>query len=369
MIDLLVLIAVSLLFAYVIQNRTRFYSSARLGIKDDMQSRVVYWGIVIAFILFAGLRSNYNDTITYIQGFQIIDINDINLSCLLESYGGFDLYQKVIKRYISDNPQVFIFITAIITNMLFLLFYTRHTDKFCEMLLMYAIDMYIFSMAGLKQAIAIAISLYVVENFLKQNYVKAIVLLLLAMSFHPYIICLLCIPFLKNKVWDIRTFCIIAVCIIAFMNLDVVFNLLSVIGKDYSGETFDDYTINPMRVVVEAVPVVLSFVYRDKINKSTNKMFVLGVNMRIISFAFISMGLFMNPIYFGRMSIYFSSLSAIAIPEMLSTAWKHNRNRRAYMLAYYLFFFVYFLMDMTKIGSISLTYDQFQHVPLSSLFQ
>lgn len=231
MIDLLVLIAVSLLFAYVIQNRTCFYSSARLGIKDDMQSRVVYWGIVIAFILFAGLRSSYNDTTAYTHAFEMVNINDLNLSTLMEPYGGFEIYQILIKRYISDNPQVFIFVSAILTNMLYLTFYVRHTDRFCEMLLMYVISIYMFSMAGLKQAIAIAISLYAIENYLKQNYVKAIVLLLLAMSFHPYIICLLCIPFLKNKVWDIRTIFVIIVCVVAFMNLDIVLICLVLLVK------------------------------------------------------------------------------------------------------------------------------------------
>ena len=357
-----------LLFAYVVQNRTRFYPSARLGIKDDMQSYVVYLGIIIAFILFAGLRTTYNDTGTYIQGFEFMNVDDISLSTLFESYGGFDLYQKIIKRYISDNPQVFIFVSAVVTNMLYFTFYIRHTDRFCEMLLMYTINMYMFSMAGLKQAIAIAISLYAIENYLRQNYVKAIVLLLLAMSFHPYIICLLCIPFLKNKVWDIRTIFVITVCVIAFMNLDIVFGLLNAIGKDYSEETFDDYTINPIRVLIEAVPVILSFIYRKQINESANRMCILGVNMMIISFVFIAMGLFMNPIYFGRMSIYFTALSAVVIPEMLFTIWKHDRNRKAYTAAYYLFFFTYFLMDLTKIGSISIFTDQFKHVPLTSLF-
>lgn len=359
---------VCLLFAYVVQNRTRFYPSARLGIKDDMQSRVVYWGIIIAFILFAGLRTTYNDTSTYIQGFEFINVDEISLSMLLEPYGGFDLYQKIIKRYISENPQVFIFISAIITNVLFLVFYTRHTDRFCEMLLMYVTVVYTFTMAGLKQAIAIAISLYAIENYLKRNYLRAIIFLLLAMTFHSYIICLMCVPFLRSKVWDKKTIFVIIVCVIAFMNLDLVFELLGMIGKDYSEETFNDYTINPIRVLIEVIPVAISFVYRKKINESTDSMFILGVNMRIISFVFISMGLFMNPIYFGRMATYFTALSVIAIPKMLYTVWEYNQNRKVYTAAYYLFFFAYFLMDMTKIGSIGLTYDQFNHVPLISLF-
>lgn len=368
MIDLLGLILLSTLFAYVVQRRTCMYNSVRDGIKKDLQSRVIYWGILIAFIVFAGLRSKYNDTTTYMQGFEIIDVNNLKLSTLFEPYGGFKLYQQILKKYISDDPQILIFVSAVITNVLYLGFYTRHTNRYSGMIFLYGIGNYLGSMAGIKQSIAVGISLYAIEAYLNKKYVKALVLLLFAMTFHPYIVCLVCIPFLKRKIWDGKTILVIIFCVIAFMNMDKVFAVFDVIGQDYSGEVFNDYTINPIRVLVESVPVVISWIYRRELNKSDNKLLILGMNMRIISFVFIAMGLFANPIYFGRMSSYFTSLSAIAIPEMLNLIWKKNRNGGAYIIGYYIFFFIYFIMDMTKIGSISIFYDQFNHAPLSSLF-
>jgi len=368
LVDLLILIGACVFLAYVIQSRTYSYASASEGIKKDVQSKIVYYCIVLALILFSGLRSSYNDTSAYIWEFQILETNKINLVTVFEPYGGFDIYQKVIKMYISSNPQVFIFITAIVTNLLYLKFFTAHTRRFCETLFLYLIGNYIFSMAGLKQSIAVAISLLAIDCYMKKQYIKAIIFMLMAMSFHPYIICLLCIPFLKNHLWDRKTILIIIVCILAFMNMDKVFEVFGIIGKDYSVEKFDDYTINPIRVLIEAVPVCISFCYRKKIDRSSNKWMILGLNMRIISFIFIAMGLIVNPIYFGRMSTYFTSLSIIAIPDMLNICWKTNRNGRIYVMGYYLFFFLYFILDMTKIGSISIFYDQFNHIALSSLF-
>lgn len=368
MIDLLGLILLSTLFAYVVQSRTCMYNSAWAGMKKDLQSKVIYWGLLIAFIVFAGLRRSYNDTITYIQGFDLIDLGNIRLSTILEPYGGFKLYQQLIKNYISNNSQVFLFISAIVTTLLYFIFYTRHTNRYSGMIFLYSIGSYLESMAAIKQTIAIGISLYAIDAYLNKKYVKAILLLLVAMTFHPYIICLVCIPFLKRKIWDGKTILVIILCVIAFMNMDKVFAMFDVIGQDYSGEVFNDYTINPIRILVESVPVAISWVYRHKLNEKENKLLILGMNMRIISFVFIAMGLFVNPIYFGRMSSYFASLSAIAIPEMLNLVWKENRNGRVYIMGYYIFFFIYFVMDMTKIGSISLFYDQFNHAPISSLF-
>lgn len=368
MIDLLGLILLSTLFAYVVQSRTYMYNSARDGMKKDLQSKVIYWGLLIAFIVFAGLRRSYNDTITYIQGFDLVDLDNIRLSTILEPYGGFKLYQQLIKNYISNNSQVFLFISAIVTTLLYLSFYTRHTNQYSGMIFLYSIGSYLESMAAIKQTIAIGISLYAVDAYLNKKYVKAILLLLVAMTFHPYIVCLVCVPFLKRKIWDGKTILVIILCVIAFMNMDKVFAMFDVIGRDYSGEVFNDYTINPIRVLVESIPVVISWIYRHELNEKENKLLILGMNMRIISFVFIAMGLFVNPIYFGRMSSYFASLSAIAIPEMLNLVWKENRNGRVYIIGYYIFFFIYFVMDMTKIGSISLFYDQFNHAPISSLF-
>ena len=368
MIDLLGLILLSTLFAYVVQSRTYMYNSARDGMKKDLQSKVIYWGLLIAFIVFAGLRRSYNDTITYIQGFELVDLDNIRLSTILEPYGGFKLYQQLIKNYISNNSQVFLFISAIVTTLLYLSFYTRHTNQYSGMIFLYSIGSYLESMAAIKQTIAIGISLYAVDAYLNKKYVKAILLLLVAMTFHPYIVCLVCVPFLKRKIWDGKTILVIILCVIAFMNMDKVFAMFDVIGRDYSGEVFNDYTINPIRVLVESIPVVISWIYRHELNEKENKLLILGMNMRIISFVFIAMGLFVNPIYFGRMSSYFASLSAIAIPEMLNLVWKENRNGRVYIIGYYIFFFIYFVMDMTKIGSISLFYDQFNHAPISSLF-
>lgn len=365
MIGLLVVIIFCVICAHLVQQRTYFYLSARDGIKRDLISKILYIGIVGAFIWFAGLRSSYNDTSAYMWNFELIDTNNINLNILRQAYGGFDLYQEVIKKYISTNPQVFIFVTAMVTNVLYLRFYTRNTKKFTEMILLYAIGNYIFCMAGLKQAIAIGIGLYAIDCYMKGRYIKAIIILLIAMMFHPYIICLICIPFLRDRIWDKKSILVIVLCILAFMNMDKVFEVFEVIGKDYSGENFNDYTINPIRVLIEFVPVGISFVYRHKLNENASGMLTLGINMRNISFIFIAMGLVANPIYFGRMSTYFTVLSAITVPEMLDICWG---NKKIYIWGYYVFFFLYFIMDMTKIGSISIFYDQFNRVAFSSLF-
>lgn len=357
------------MLAYVIESRTRVYTNTYVGICCDGQSKFIYFGIVIWAILFAGLRTRYNDTYNYINSFNILVSDEVNWKMLLEPYGGFEVFQALIKREFNANPQMLIFISSFICCVLILSFVIRNTNHFSASIFLFFINDYIFLMEGIKQAIAIAIALWVIDAYLNEKYIRAIVLLLLAMTFHPYIICLCCIPFLKRKAWDLKTIIITIIFAIAFTNLDSIFSLLSVIGKDYSNDAFTDYTINPFRVIVEFIPVAISFIYRKNIQQTNDTYLTLGVNMRFISFIFIFLGLFYNPIYLGRMSMYFSMLSVIAIPKMLEAAFEGEKNRSILSLGYYAFFGLYFLLDLTKLGSISLLYDQFNHVNIFSLFQ
>ncbi len=368
MIDLIVLILAATALGYFVQGRVGSTSSAKIGISHDLTSKVAYFAINIAFALFAGLRSKYNDTTTYMYGFRLVDATVLDLGGIFDSYGGFELYERLLKRFVSDDPQVFIFVTSCLIVLLYLPFFTRHTQKFGGMIFFFGIGVFVSSMGGIKQSIAVGISLYAIAAYFDKKYFRALLLLWLASTFHPYIWCLLCIPLLTKRVWDGKTVLVIIVCVLAFMNLDSLFDLLGILGKDYSDTTFDDYTINPMRVAVEAIPVLLSLIYRKEINAKESRYLTLGLNMRVISFAFVSMGLFMNPIYFGRMSSYFFAMSTIAIPEMLDVIWSDKRQGKLLTVGYYAFFFAYFLMDMTKIGSIAITYDQFNHVSLFSIF-
>lgn len=368
MIKLLLLIVFCMSCAHIIESRTCHYRTTRLGMQTDLQSRGLYIVIVILLILFAGLRTRYNDTSTYILTFRYYLSGDIHLGMLLEPYGGFDLFQNLLKRYISSNAQIFIFLTSSITTILFVSFISRRASQFDESMLLFMTGEYIFSMAGIKQAIAMGIGLHAIDAYLNGEKKKFVVLLLIAMTFHPYVICMLSVLFLKDKVWNLKTIAFILIMVVAVFNMEKVFELLSLIGKDYSNDDFSSHTINPVRVLITAVPIAISLIFRKKINESNDEALYLGINMQIISFFFIFLGLFINPIYLGRMSTYFSVLSSVSIPKMLKVSFYDVKRGKDLTLMYYVLMFVYFLMDMIKLGSISPFYDQFAQTHISSLF-
>lgn len=369
MLDLFLVIFLCSLYGYIIQSRSNKYGSVLLGVRRDGQAKLFYVLILITVILFAGLRTTNNDTSTYMDAFIKLDIDEIHISTLFESYGGFELYQKLIKKYISEDPQVMIFLSAVIENALLLRFLRRHTKSFGPTMFFFMIGNFIFGMAAIKQVIAMAISTLAIDAMMEKHYIRALIWLLIAMTFHPYIICLVVLLFLRREPWKANTVVITILIFACAASLTFVLNFAGIVGQEYSTDTMTDHTINPFRVAIEAIPIVIAFLFRNRIQKQGDRWLNLGINMMIVDFLFSVISLFYNPIYFARVGNYFNTMSAIATPLMLRYAFGYTRSGRILRGGYYVLFSIYFLLDMTSLGTVSILHDNYNHTTIMNLLQ
>lgn len=365
MIDLFILVAFCFLLGNHISVMSNEYSSVQVARRKNIVVKFEYFILLLVLILFSGLRTTYNDTQTYMRAFTLVDASKINFSLLFESYGGFELFQIILKKFISEDPQILIFVSSIITNTIYLWFFSKHSKHFGITILSYFILVpYVFSMAGIKQILAMSFCLFAIDNLLKGENVKFTLWILFAMTFHPYIICMFLLPVLSKSILNRKMYIYITIIIIAISNLDFLLNFVGIIGKEYDSTEFVNNTINPMRVVIELIPIVFIFNYRTRLRNENEKLLNLGINMVFLSFIFICVGLFFNPIYFGRISTYFSTINAITIPNMLCVIWRNLSSLKTNVLIYYAVFIAYFVLDLTKLGSISIFYDLFNHLGL-----
>lgn len=365
MINLFVLIILCFLLAVQIESLSKDYNTVWEASKSNFVIKILYIVLLLAMILFSGLRTSYNDTSTYIYGYTLIEPSNINLLTLTEPYGGFYFFEGILKKYISSEPQALIMASSIIVNLLYVWFFTKHSKCFGLTILSYFIlGPYVFSMAGIKQILAMSISLIAIDNMLKKKYGRFVLWMFLAMTFHPYIICLLILPWLTDGIWNKKTLVIILVMVLCVSNLDLIIRLASYIGKDYTIDSMTRSTINPARVIIEMVPVLLAFVGRNKIRRCNDKFLNLGINMVILTGVMIFAGLFMSPIYCGRIATYFSLIVAIIVPWMLNIIYQNHEHRRQNIMIYYAFFIAYFVLDLTKLGRISIFTDLFKHISI-----
>ena len=122
-------------------------------------------------------------------------------------------------------------------------------------------------------------------------------------------------------------------------------NAAASIGKEYSIEEFTDHTINPLRVIVDSAPVVISFIYRDRINKKGNRAMILGINMTIISWLLTAACLVGNPIYLYRTAMYFSSILCVVFPWMLKTCLPDSRYKNIIIFAIFALYTAVFVIN------------------------
>lgn len=152
--------------------------------------------LIIFLVLFAGLRTSYNDTASYIRTFKNFDTIDIFLSNpenldLLHNplfYG----FQAFIRTF-TDNPTVFLMICALIVNVLnvrFIKLNTNAEDFALSMFIYVALGTLMLSIAAQKQILATSVLTLAITQLIKKNYVRYYIIVFIAGLIHSYAFCI-----------------------------------------------------------------------------------------------------------------------------------------------------------------------------------
>ena len=351
----------------------REYAGAVKTRYTERNKKLCMFIIYISFILFVGLRTSYNDTSNYASFFRFAKKN-FHWSfdeMIHTSYWGFETYQTAIKRWF-DNVQWLFMTSSIITNIAFLSFYRKYSKTFALTLLCFIIiQPFTLSCAAIKQVIAMSIGLWGVQRLINGDKISFFVSIAIAYTFHPYILVVAVAPFIMgDKVWDKKMSIIVFSSLVLSMLLSqwlgFIINITDNMNKTYSAELLLDHTINPLRVVVDWIPVVLSFLLRHRINAKGDRVMCFGINMMIISSVFTFASLFGNPIYIYRMGNYFGFMNAIVIPWMLLECLPKDKSRSMIIIVFFMVYSFMFLYDMC---GMRMSVDPFQHTSISTLFE
>lgn len=275
--------------------------------------------------LFAGFRAAFNDTMNYRAGFDKItkgweSITNVSLS--IGDHPGFVIYQIALKTWIGDNSQVLIFTSSLITIFCFVFFDQAWSRKFSlSVYLFITTGLLYFTMAAMKQVLAMAIGLGAIHCLLKGKKIGFAFLLLLASTFHPYILLFGLSYFLKGKVWTQKVVLLLILAIVSgiYMSqfLEIALTTISTVGKTYTLDEFGGRGVNNLRFLVHCVTPVMSYMYRDAINKSRDTVTILACNFSIVSLAFMILALFGSANMFARMATYFLPLANIATTNII----------------------------------------------------
>ena len=203
----------------------------------------------------------------------------------------------------------------------------------------------------MRQFLAAALVFACCPLLLRKRYGQAVLIILLAATLHASALFALPFVFLtRGKAWNRKTLLFLLLTVLVVLFIDRFTNILELllqetqyknVVSDWKG--FEDNGTNLLRVLVYAVPTLLSLIGLRFIRAENDPLIDLCVNMSIVSTGIYILSAFTSGIFVGRLPIYFSLYNYILLPWELHHMFSKRSVRilTVMMLIFYLFFYFY----------------------------
>lgn len=315
------------------------------------KERLWYMVMSIGLILFAGLRVWYNDTGTYRQSYDVFISADTDVIHGIDwlkigENPAFTATQTLMKRW-GVSAQSFIMIFSVFTIGGQLWFIRKYScNIWLSILLFITFAGFTLNLAAIKQCTAMTLCLIGTDRVINKKYFRFVIYVMVASLFHPYALMYLAVPFLFFRPWSKYTLIMLAVFgAIGFgmeKLLGTVLDITDMLGESYNAASFAGEGVNPFRLLVIAVPSVLSLLAAEQIAETEEKDRFLVVNLTMLNAEIMFVGLFGTANYFGRLANYFIPFQTISIPWILKH-YDYESRRTLTILAVvgYVLFFAY----------------------------
>jgi transmembrane protein EpsG len=344
-INLVIVFLFAFLSRYFSSNLVLNGSGSLVSMKPN---KLFVFGTILSFILVSGLRNNIGDTYFYMHAY---NINEFTWDFILsQDEIGFAILQMILKKY-SEDPQILILTTAVITNLLIVLVLFKYS-KLVELSIYVYITggLFLVTMNGIRQCLAAAIIFSATKFLIEGNGIRYILVVVFASFFHQSALILIPIYFLvRYRAWSKATLVLLlfsAIIVLGFNQFSSV--LFSVIEDSQYGvySNFDEGGANIIRVIVFAVPLVIAFLGREKLREIFPESDVF-VNMAIIGLSFMIIST-ANWI-FARFNIYFE-LYQIILVSWIIKVFKERDQKLVYYVILICYFAYYFYESVINLN-------------------
>lgn len=304
-------------------------------------------------VFFIGLRTGFADTQAYISGFQDLTTNFKEIVGLMENSRGvlFVLYEWIIKKYISDNANVLLMITAIIQAAGIVKFYRKYSIDYAFSILLFFLSCMFFYMSnGMRQFLAVCIILYFADYIFERQYLKFVIVVLIASLIHvSALIWLPAVFIVQGKPFNFRVILMAIVIALAVFYVDAFTNILedSLIGTTYQGLTDQfatDDGSNVIHTLIAAVPVFLALLGINVVDQENDSQLNTFINISVFGMAISFLANFTSGILVGRMPVYFTIFNYVSLPLLINTVFEKKSARLVIMCCYagYIAYMMYY---------------------------
>ncbi|MBS4179154.1 EpsG family protein [Lederbergia citrea] len=334
---------IHLLIVFILSFFARYFSRPILTAGSLAQlkpNKILVLGTMMACVIVSGLRSNIGDTYVYKE---VYEANNFTWDYITAQKDmGFGVLQMFLQKY-SNDPQILIFTTALITNVLIIYVLFTYSRMFELSIYVYITGgLFLVSMNGIRQVLAAAIIFTATKYLIEGNWIRYFIVILIASTFHQSALILIPIYFfVRFKAWSKATLLLLVFSVLIALGYAQFSSFLfSAIENTQYGHysDFREGGANIIRVAVDAAPLLIAFLGREKLRGIFPGSDYI-VNMALIGLMFMIIST-QNWI-FARFGIYFSLYQLILISWIVKLFKKSNQRFIYYLLliCYLLFYF------------------------------
>lgn len=323
---------------------------ARGGLGQPLPNPIAVLLPIAFFVSFAGLRKTIGDTFFYMYSFENLpDKNTVNIQMILD--GQMYAFIQNLIRNMTDDPQVLIFVCAVIALVPPLIILYLYSSPFDISIYLFVAYVYLGGMMdGMRQYMAAAI-LLLGTRFLfslkRGSFFKYAIFVLLATCMHNSALIMLVIFFVvRRKAWKMSSYIIVLGSIVVTVAFDAILpSFLNALKETaYEGYANNGWFTDGkeggsslFRAIVAAAPIVVAYLNRGRMNK-------LGhIGDILINMAFLNAAIYIVASYnwiFARLAIYLSVYYIILTGWVVTYAVK-PQDRAIYTTGTFILFFLF----------------------------
>lgn len=326
-----------------------------LGRKEYRVSKGFAIFAIAPVIWMATFRSWVGDTEAYRRSFLALPDTLYGLFTHLPTVSkdaGFTFFSGLIKCVINNNDILYFFILAAIQGLILVYVYRKYSIDyvFSVFLFIASTDYIAWMFNGLRQFMAVIIMFAATTLMLEKKWGKVLVIILMASTMHQS--ALLMIPILliaQGRAWNKKSIAFLVATLVAVAFVDQFTNILDYIMQEtqYANMVSDwtewgDDGTNSIRVLVYAVPTILSVIGYKQIRQANDPVINFCTNMSIVSTGLYIVSMFTSGIFIGRLPIYASLYNYILLPWEIKNIFTKQSAKLVYavaIVAYILFYY------------------------------
>lgn len=323
------------------------------------KSQLLPWLILFIYIsILAGLRTDVNDSLVYIEMFDKIKPSWDTIRTIISDSSqdkGFFIIGALFKIYISKDYHWWFFTVASFCSVCFVHVFRRYSVSFFDAcFFFFCTTLYFNFFSMMRQWLAVAIYLLAIKYIHKKKLIPYIIVCLIAAQFHTSAYVMIIVYFLvKGEAWSKKQVIIVlgSIAILLFLNplLTSLSSSSEGIVNEYANKALESNAgASIIRPIIYSIPVIISFWLRKNISDSFASILI---NMALINFILNILAVFTNGLYVIRLAVYFSVLVTLLYPFLLNVVLKDNKYQRIIKSGYYILYFAYYCYQMTYSNS------------------